>query len=156
MADYIVSVNYFAEEPVFDNQGIYLISAIILPVYIVPWAAFWCILMLREYPSQRLSLFCWHSGGWFRQSLGCLFFGILFVERVGHAFECLGYSQMFYDVGFNDLALDAMFNAIAALGAAYFWASLRALVSYHQILKTQGYAGSQRNEERLEGCPKGI
>lgn len=156
MADYIVSVNYFAEEPVFDNQGMFLISAIFLPVYIVPWAAFWCVLMLREYPSQALSLFCWHSGEWFRQIVACLIFGVLIGERVGHAFECLGYAQKFYGIGFNDLALDAVFNAIAALGAAYFWASLRALASYRLILKTQEQVCSQRNEVRLVGDVSGI
>lgn len=153
LADYIVSVNYFAEEEVFDNQGIFLVSAIFMPVLIVPWTVFGCVLMLRTYPSQAISLFCWERRAWFREILGCLLFGLLAAERVGHAFQCFGYALRFYDKGFHDLALDAMFNTIAALGAAYFWACLRALASYRlslkQIEQHPCKALSQREDDRV-------
>ena len=130
LMDYVVCVNHFSEEPVFDSQGIYLVSALCAPILVVPWTFFWCVWLLIRYPAQPISLFYWFPEKWGKQVLVGLFFGFLILERLMMSFQFAGYSGLFAGMGDDDHALDAAYNAMAALGGATFWGCLRALASY--------------------------
>jgi hypothetical protein len=128
--DYVACTNYLAEEPVFRSQGMYLISALFMPVYIVPWTGFWCACFLNRYPQQPISLFYWFPQKWGRQIFWSLFFGVQACDGLVKSFHFAGYSGYFVGIEDFELGLDAAYNALAELASAYLWLCLRALACY--------------------------
>ncbi|HEY1084337.1 MAG TPA: hypothetical protein VGE29_18870 [Prosthecobacter sp.] len=130
LMDYIVYVNHFSTEPVFDPPGAAIFGAMMLPFFMVPWVGFWFALMANRYPPRPISLFFWFREKHARQFFWTLLFGLQALLGMTAGIELAGYSLQLARDGCYELAVDAACNAMTAWGDAYLWACLRALSSY--------------------------
>ncbi|SKA99182.1 hypothetical protein SAMN02745166_02857 [Prosthecobacter debontii] len=133
MADWVFCDEYVNH--VWNSVGMAAIAAFTLPVLLVPWTMIWGLAMSDPYPKPPVTLWHWAPGNHVRQVFWALFLGLHALVSVAYAWTFVSFIGPLRTDGFDEAALDAGYNAVASLGGFWYWASLRALASYHSTFK---------------------